>query len=157
MGTFKTTDGAEWVLAVSVGTIKRVREETGINLLALVSSPAAVADVFHDDVRLAEVLAAVVKPQLDQAGRSLDAFFSCIDGTVVEQGAEALLREIANFFQEPRRTVLLKAMDKAQAANKAKSEAGAAAALEAIEAMEEIPDPASILTSSVSSSPASAA
>lgn len=156
MGSFRTTDGAEWVVAVNVGTIKRVREQANVNLLALVGSPAAVADVFSDDVRLAEVIAAVVKPQLDKAGKSADDFFSSIDGTVVEQAAEALLREIANFFQEPRRTVLLAAMDKAQAANKAKTEAGVAAALEAIEAMEEIPNP-SILTSSVSSSPASAA
>lgn len=157
MSAFTTTDGTEWVLAVNVGTIKRVREQAGINLLALVTSPAAVSEVFQDDVRLAEVLAAVVKPQLDKAGKTADDFFSCIDGTVIEQGAEALLREIANFFQEPRRQVLLAAMEKAQSVSKAQNLAGAAAALAEIEAMQTIPDQTSILTNSASSLPVSAA
>jgi len=154
MSQFTTTDGMEWVLTVNVGTIKRVREQTGINLLSLVSSPAAVSEVFQDDARLAEVFAAVVQPQLTKAGRSLDDFFSCIDGTVIEQGAEALMREIVNFFPEPRRTVLLAAMEKCMAANRAKDQAGAAAALAAIEQMEEVP-PVSTPTSCVSSLPAS--
>jgi hypothetical protein len=152
MGVFRTTDGAEWSVSVNVGTIKRVRELTGVNLPSLISDTAAVADVFSDHVRLAEVLAAVVRPQLDAAKKSPDDFFAALDGTVVEAATEALLREVANFFQEPTRSLLLKAMDKVQEASRQRVEAGAAEALKALEVVDGL-----ILTSSALSSPASAA
>lgn len=155
MAVFRTTDGLEWTLAVNVGTIKRVRELTGVQLLSLLSDTVEVSGVFSDDVRLAEVIEAVIRPQLEKAGKTADDFFSVIDGTVVEQAAEALLREVANFFQEPKRTVLLAAMDKVMLSNREKMAAGAAAALKAVEEMET--PSVSTLMSSVSSSPASAA
>lgn len=157
MTTFKTTDGAEWKVAVNVATVKRVRDTVGLNLLGLVGDSAVIADAFRDDLRIAETLAAVVKPQLDAAGKTADDFYAVIDGAVIESAAEALLREIVNFFQEPRRSVLLAAMEKVQATARARNEEGAAAALKALEEMEvELPNP-STLTSSALSSPASAA
>lgn len=157
MSTFKTTDGREWVVAVNVGTIKRVREMAAVNLLSLVGDVSAISAVFSDDVKLAEVVAAVVLPQLESCRQVPDDLFSVLDGSALEQAAEALLREIANFFQEPRRSVLLKAMEKVARATQAKNHAGAAAALEALETMEiEVPS-AQTLTSCASSLPASAA
>lgn len=157
MSKFKTTDGREWVVAVNVGTVKRVREATGVNVLALISDQAAITDAFSDDVKLAEVIVSLIRPQLETAGVSDDQFFSAIDGTVIENATEALLAEVANFFPEPRRTVLLTAMAKVQTAMKAKNHAGAAEALKALETMEvEIPSELTH-TNSVSSLPASAA
>lgn len=157
MSKFATTDGREWVVAVNVGTVKRVRDATGVNVLALISDQAAIADAFSDNVKLAEVIASVIRPQLEAAGATDEQFFSVVDGTVIENATEALLAEVANFFQEPRRTILLKAMEKVKAAIKAQNSAGAAAALKALETME-VEVPAELMpTSSVSSSPVSAA
>lgn len=157
MSEFSTTDGRKWQLAVNVLTVKRVREMAGVNVLALLDDAATVASVFSDHVKLAEVLAACVHPQLEASGVSLDEFLTALDGTAVEAATEALVREVANFFQEPRRSILLKALDKVTAKVKAANAEGAAEALNALETMD-IPMPSpSMLTSSVSSSPASAA
>lgn len=157
MGSFQTTDGATWTVSVNVGTVKRVREATNVNLLALISETSAISDVFADDIRLAEVIAAVVSPQIRAAKKTDDEFFQAMDGSVLESAAEALLREVANFFQEPRRSVLLKAMDKVHATTKDKQAAEAAAALELLEKMDHEIPAMSILTNSASNLQAPAA
>jgi len=157
MSVFSTTDGRKWTVAVNLGTVKRVREATGVDVLALVSDQRAISEAFSDNIRLAEVIASVIKPELAAAGVTDDQFFSVIDGAVIESATEALLAEVANFFQEPRRTILVKAMEKVQAAVKEQNARGAAEALKALETMEvEIPSEL-IHTSSVSSLQESAA
>lgn len=151
MTAFATTDGRRWTVAVNLGTVKRVREATGVDILALVSDQRAISEAFSDNIRLAEVIASVIKPELAAAGVTDDQFFSVIDGAVIESATEALLAEVANFFQEPRRTILIKAMEKVQAAVKEQNARGAAEALKALETMEvEIPSELTH-TSSVSS------
>lgn len=157
MSVFSTTDGRKWTVAVNLGTVKRVREATGVDVLALVSDQRAISEAFSDNIRLAEVIASVIKPELAAAGVTDDQFFSVIDGAVIESATEALLAEVANFFQEPRRTILIKAMEKVRVAVKEQNARGAAEALKALETMEvEIPSEL-IHTSSVSSLQESAA
>lgn len=157
MTAFATTDGRRWTVAVNLGTVKRVREATGVDILALVSDQRAISEAFSDNIRLAEVIASVIKPELAAAGVTDDQFFSVIDGAVIESATEALLAEVANFFQEPRRTILIKAMEKVRVAVKEQNARGAAEALKALETMEvEIPSEL-IHTSSVSSLQESAA
>lgn len=151
MSVFSTTDGRKWTVAVNLGTVKRVREATGVDILALVSDQRAISEAFSDNIRLAEVIASVIKPELAAAGVTDDQFFSVIDGAVIESATEALLAEVANFFQEPRRTILIKAMEKVRVAVKEQNARGAAEALKALETMEvEIPSELTH-TSSVSS------
>lgn len=126
MRSFKTNDGQEWQLSVNVLTVKRCRELTGINVLGLVGEQSAIADLFTDDVRLCEVLCACIKPQLDAAGKTADDFYATVDGDVIEKAAEALLDEVVNFFQEPRRGLLKKAMAKYQKAAEKMRREGAA-------------------------------
>lgn len=157
MKTFKTTDGKEWQIAVNVGTVKRCRQLTGTNLLELVSDQSSIASLFSDDVKLCEVLCAVIRPQLEAAARSDDDFFAAINGDVIEQAAEALLAEIVDFFQEPRRGLLKKALAKYLAAAE-KLQKTSAAAIEA--KLEEMDFEALILktpTNSASDSQESAA
>lgn len=157
MTAFATTDGRRWTVAVNLGTVKRVREATGVDILALVSDQRAISEAFSDNIRLAEVIASVIKPELAAAGVTDDQFFSVIDGAVIESATEALLAEVANFFQEPRRTILIKAMEKVRVAVKEQNARGAAEALKALETMEvEIPSELTH-TSSVSSLQESAA
>lgn len=157
MGSFKTTDGTAWTVSVSVGTVKRVREATGVDLLSIVSDGNTISGLFSDYVKLAEVFAAVIAPDLKAAGKSVDDFLSLIDGPVMEAATEALLREIANFSREPQKTLLLRAIDKVLEASAKNEAAGAAAALEALERLEvELPS-LSTHTNSASSLPASAA
>lgn len=116
MRTFKTNDGTEWRLSVNVGTVKRCLEETGLRLTDLFASEGKIAEFFSDDLKFAEVLWSLVGPQAAASGKNVDDFFQAIDGTVIEAAAEALLAEIVDFFQEPRRTLLRRVLEKYQAA-----------------------------------------
>lgn len=116
MKPFRTTDGREWLIAVNVATVKRCRDLTGVNLLGVVDDQSALQSIFQDHVKFCEVLCAVVRPQLVEQAMSDDDFFALIDGSVVEASAEALIGEIVDFFQEPRKGLLKKALAKYQQA-----------------------------------------
>lgn len=157
MASFKTTDGAEWIVSVNVATVKRVRDSTGIDLLSIMTDGKTVAGLFADSVKLAEVLAAAIWPGLRQAGKSAEDFMAVLNGPALESATEALMREIANFSREPQRSLLLAAIDKVMAESEKMDAAGAAAALEALESMEIALPSQSTHTSFALSSPAPAA
>ncbi len=158
MKSFRTTDGAEWEVRVNVLTIKRVEEETGIRLTAIVDDDAMRARLFSDDLRFAETVLAVIRPQLEAAGKTDANFFEALDGTTIEQAAEALLAEIVDFFQEPRKGLLKKWLERhRQAVQKVQAESAAVVAAN-IETMDmEAMIRSQTHTNSASSSPASAA
>ena len=118
MATFRTTDGVEWKVAVNVGVIKRVIEDTGVRLTDIFASDAKVGEFFSDDVKFAEVIWSIIRPQAEAKQKTADDFFAVINGAVIEQAAEAMLTEIVDFFQEPRRTLLRRVLERFQAAQK---------------------------------------
>lgn len=157
MKTFKTTDGTEWKVAVNVGTIKRVQDDTGLRLTDLFASEAKIGAFFADDVKFCEVLFSAIRPQAEEAGKTLDDFLAGIDGTVIEGAVEALLAEVADFFQEPRKGLLKKTLAKYQAAHQKLVTEGVLAAEKKIEETDFEMLLRQTHTSSASSSPASAA
>lgn len=116
MKPFRTADGQEWQIAVNVATVKRCRDLTQIDLLGVVDDQSALQSVFSDHVKFCEVLCSVVRPQLADRGMSDDEFFAQINGAVIEAAAEALIGEIVDFFQEPRKGLLRKALARYQEA-----------------------------------------
>lgn len=112
MKTFTTTDGTAWELRVNVGTIKRVHDETGLRLTDLFATNNKMAEFFSDDLKFCEVLFATVRPQAEKLGKTVDDFLSGIDGTVITEAVGALMEELADFFPEPRKGLLKKAMAK---------------------------------------------
>jgi hypothetical protein len=157
MKTFKTTDGTAWQVVVNVGTIKRVQDDTGLRLTDLFASAEKIGAFFADDVRFCEVLFSTIRPQAEAAGKTLDDFLAGIDGTVIEGAVEALLAEVADFFQEPRKGLLKKMLVKYQAAHEKLTTEGVLAAEKKIEETDFETLLRQTLTSSASSSPASAA
>lgn len=157
MKAFKTTDGTEWQVVVNVATIKRCMDDTGLRLTDLFASEAKIGEFFADDVRFCEVLFSVIRPQADAAGKTLDDFLAGIDGTVIEKAVEALLAEVADFFQEPRKGLLKKVMERySKAAEKVRVETLAVVEKQ-IEEMDFEKLIRQTLTSSALSSPGSAA
>jgi hypothetical protein len=157
MKTFKTTDGTAWQVVVNVGTIKRVQDDTGLRLTDLFASAEKIGAFFADDVKFCEVLFSTIRPQAEAAGKTLDDFLAGIDGTVIEGAVEALLAEVADFFQEPRKGLLKKMLVKYQAAHEKLTTEGVLAAEKKIEETDFETLLRQTLTSSASSSPASAA
>lgn len=136
MKTFRTNDGEEWSIVVNVLTIKRVLDGTGLKLTDLFSTADKIQQFFADEVRICEVLYATIKPQADERGKSLEAFLSAIDGTVIENAMEALLAEVADFFHEPQKGLLKKVLAKYQEATGRLRTAGVLAAEKKLEAID---------------------
>jgi hypothetical protein len=158
MTTIKTTDGAEFKVAVNVGTVKRCMDDTGLRLTDLFADQRKIGDFFSDDLKFCEVIHSVLRPQLEAAGKSMEDFYAVIDGTVIESAAEALLVELANFFQEPRRGLLLEMLAKYRAAATKLRDAGLAETQKKLSElnMEEMIASHQTPTNSVLNSPASA-
>lgn len=157
MKKFRTNDGTEWEVVVTVATIKRVMDHTGLKLTDLFSTSEKIQQFFADEVRFCEVLYAAVKPQADSAGKTIDDFLSAIDGSVIEAAVEALLAEVVDFFHEPRKGLLKKVLNKYQEATGRLRTEGVLVLEKKLDALEFDNLLLQTLTSSVSSSPAPAA
>ena len=157
MKTFVTTDGTTWQVVVNVATIKRCMDDTGLRLTDLFASEAKIGEFFADDVRFCEVLFSVVRPQAEADGKTLDDFLAGIDGTVIEGAVEALLAEVADFFQEPRKGLIKKTLARYQAAHLKLVTEGVLAAEKRMEETDFEKLLRQTLTSSASSSPVNAA
>ena len=134
--TFSCKDGTKLVVAVNFLTVKRVRELTGANVLDILGTGEQLAGYVTDDIKLLEVLCAVVRPQIQAIGWSDDDFFSQCDGEVVANATNLLLDEVADFFHEPRKGLVKKALAKIRAAMEAMERREVKAATEALDALD---------------------
>lgn len=116
MSSFKTTDGRTFYVPVNYLTVKRVRDLCGVNVLDILGPGEKLSSFLTDDVKLLEVVCAVVRPQLADIDWSDDKFFSVVDGEVIRAATEALIDEVANFFPEPRKGLVKKVIARVRSA-----------------------------------------
>ena len=136
MARFRTTDGVEWDVRINVLAIKRVEEETGIRLTAIVDDEAVRQAVLGDDLRFVDIVIALLRPQMEQAKRSMESVLEVMDATTLEQAVAALMEAIFDFFPEPRKGLLVKAWGKTRAAMEKLDAARAAAVSQRIDAID---------------------
>jgi len=98
--------GRSWALSVNVGTIRRVRELTGKNLLDIAGGSLA-EELSTDPVLLADVLCALHRPELEKMGVSEDDFGESLAGDAIAEATDALMEDLVNFFPDQRRRRLL--------------------------------------------------
>jgi hypothetical protein len=131
MAKFKTIDGKEWVIDVTYLTVKRVRDLCGVNLLDICNlDKESLSGWVADDLRVLEVVCAVVRPQLAAIDMSDEDFFALCDGTTLKEAVERLVDQVSDFFQEPRKGLVKKVIRKLRETEKA-MEAQAERAIEA--------------------------
>jgi hypothetical protein len=131
MAKFKTLDGKEWVIEVTYLTVKRVRDLCGVNLLDICNlDKESLSGWVADDLKVLEVVCAVVRPQLAAVDMSDEDFFAACDGGVLKEAVERLVDQVSDFFQEPRRGLVKKVIRKLRETEK-KMEFEAAKAIDA--------------------------
>lgn len=102
MATFKDCDGREWVVALSIDAVKRVRARcAGVDLLAK-NLPATLEIVLGDYVVLGDVLFTIVEPQAKAAGVSPESFGQALAGDAIEAATLAFLDALRAFTPNPR-------------------------------------------------------
>jgi hypothetical protein len=113
MAKFKTIDGQEWVIDVTYLTVKRVRDLCAVNLLDICNlDKGALSGWVADDLKVIEVICAVVRPQLAAADMSDEDFFAACDGGVLKEAVERLVDQVSDFFHEPRKGLVKKVVAK---------------------------------------------
>lgn len=118
MHTFRDKAGGEWVVEITVATVKRVKGLAGVDLLAIGDEAENLLQrLATDPVALVDVLYAVCHPQITERGLDGDGFADLFSGDSIEAAAAALLEELIGFFQNPRdRAIMTAALGKTRAA-----------------------------------------
>ena len=118
MKSFTDNTGRAWMLAVTVGTIKRVRALCGVDLANIITlEPGKQPKVnllerlATDPVLLVDVLYAVCKPEADAKNITDEEFGRAMAGDAIELATAALLDEVIDFFPEAKRQVFRKILN----------------------------------------------
>jgi hypothetical protein len=155
MAKFKTLDGREWLVEVNYLTVKRVRDLCGVNVLDICNlDKETLSGWVADDLKVLEVICAVVRPQLATLDMADDEFFSACDGGVLKEAVERLVDQVSDFFQEPRKGLVKKVIQKLRETER-KMETAAATAIDKALASCEFEQALQMHGSSGSISPAS--
>jgi hypothetical protein len=111
MQTFQDNAGRTWVVAVTVDSIKRVRDLLGEDLLDI---ERTLPRLLADPILLCDVVYSICKPQADVEKISDVDFARAMAGDSIAHAKAALIEELINFFHEPnQREVLRLAIEKA--------------------------------------------
>jgi uncharacterized protein YdaU (DUF1376 family) len=155
MAKFKTLDGKEWVVEVTYLTVKRVRDLCGVNVLDICNlDKESLSGWVADDLKVLEVICAVVRPQLAAIDMADDEFFAVCDGQVLKEAVERLVDQVSDFFQEPRKGLVKKVIAKLRETER-KMEAQAKRAIEQVLSQCDFEEALKTHGSSGSTSPAS--
>lgn len=102
MKTFRDNKGREWLIAVNVTAIKRVRGLVNINLLDVLEHKADLLRRLVSNIELVcDVLYALCKPEADSKGVTDVDFGEALAGDAIDQATTVLLDELADFFPSP--------------------------------------------------------
>lgn len=107
MTTFQDSTSRVWCVTVNIAAVKRVRAGLDIDLLDIADG-SIIDRLANDPVCLVDVLYLVCKPQADAAGVTDEGFGESMSGAALDAGSSALLKELVDFFPDPRRRDVLK-------------------------------------------------
>lgn len=99
---WKDANGREWSTAITVATVKRVKEHVGIFL----TDVDAIEKIDADVMLLCDVLAAICKPQRDDRNVSADQFGELLAGKYIDLAYDSLRQDLIDFFPHSRRKMM---------------------------------------------------
>lgn len=110
--TFKDHKNREWNCAITVGTVKRVKEATALNLCDALDGKLLI-ELGNDTLKFIEVLYHILKPQAEKAGVTDEDLAEALWGDTLNAAYESFVEGLISFFQRPeQREVLGRLMQK---------------------------------------------
>ena len=110
MTTFQDKNKTTWTLELTVGSARRVKADTTVDLVNIISlegdgktSMAALGKLIEDPFALVDVIFSLCRPQAEKSGITDAAFAELLDAA-----ANALVEEIINFTPAAKRKALTK-------------------------------------------------
>lgn len=108
---FKDLKDRNWVVRITVGTMKRVRDELAIDLNdALDPSKGVIDKLAEDPITMLDVVYLCCEKQLKEKDVSAEDLSEAIGGETIAQASEALLGALVDFFPSSRSDVIRKAL-----------------------------------------------
>lgn len=104
MVTFKDAADRQWELDVNIVSVKKVRDETDVDLLGVTDGKLHAA--ITDPQKLVAVLYSLCEEQATKTGITPDQFGRSLRGDAIEGATYALLDAITEFFPRAQREVL---------------------------------------------------
>jgi hypothetical protein len=93
-----------WQVAVTVGSLKRVKSVLGVDLTDLTSGdPPLLTRLGMDVVLLCDVIYVLCQPEADKRGITDEDFGIGLGGDAILSASEAFWGELIDFFQQVRR------------------------------------------------------
>jgi len=111
MQSFRDNQGRTWAIDVNVDAVKRVRQLLDVDLLKAAEGEL-LAKLAGDPVMLVDVIYAICKPEVDRQDITNEDFGRAMAGDAIERATEALLEGLVDFFPNPKRAPLKKALGK---------------------------------------------
>jgi hypothetical protein len=137
MKSFADAKGQTWTIEINVTSLHRVWAVTGLDLTKLVDKQADVFPKLAGDLFvLFDVLAELVRPQLDAKGLTAQQFGESLDEEAAEKAVTALVEATLDFFQEGKRMLLKRAFAKVSRAAEQRRSTTLSAALQKVESPE---------------------
>ena len=108
MEKFDDSEGRTWPLSITIRKVKEIRDEIGVDLLDFSvdeenkESIPKLLESLADPVTLGDTLWILCRGKAETDGVSDEKFGESLVGDVIENAADALLTEIANFFPKSR-------------------------------------------------------
>lgn len=100
MARFTDSQKRQWVMAPTIGDIKRIRDLAGVDMFKIAEgNPPKIADLIDDPMAFVDVLFALVKPQADEQGVSDEQFAAGLDGDAMYHATQAFWEGMADFFR----------------------------------------------------------
>ena len=116
MATFRDTKEREWLIAINVYTLSKVKDALQVDLLEIVEAKGRplIERLTADWMLLCNVLFVLCQEQAEKDSVSDDDFGRSMSGEVLDTGLEALLIELVNFSPKRKRKILQRAMSTAK-------------------------------------------
>ena len=111
--SWKDQNGREWSTAVTVTTVKRVKDLAGV-LLTDAADTDLIERLYLDVMLLADTLYAVCEPQAREWSVTADQFGELLAGDTIDRACQSLMRDVVDFFQSGRRGQVTKIWAAAQ-------------------------------------------
>lgn len=103
MKKFQDNTGREFVIKVTVKTVKDVRDRLGFDLTKIFEPNSPLADLADDPFKTCELIHICCQSADDKPKPDFDAFISAIGGEQVEDAMSALIEGVIAFFPNKRR------------------------------------------------------
>lgn len=105
MKSFCDVNGKKWNISITVGSIKRVRDLAGVDLLDM-KNGAVFEKLSSDPIALCDCLWALCSDQAEKDGVTETEFFDAMAGDAIDSATVAMLDDLVAFFPNAKRALL---------------------------------------------------